>query len=403
MARCDALAVYTEELGRITRRFATPPMREVNGVVAGWMRAAGMTTRVDAIGNLIGRYNTDRPDAPTLLLGSHLDSVRDAGRYDGILGVLAALAFVDRLHARGERLPFAVEVLGFADEEGLRYHSAYLGSSVFADTFDREALSFTDPDGISMVDAIRAFGGDPEALAASAWRGQAVAYCEVHIEQGPVLEAQGVPVGVVSGIQGQSRIDVRVTGQAGHAGTVPMAMRHDALCAASELVLVAETLARGTDDLVATAGQLSLYPGASNVIPGEVTLSLDVRHPDDHVREGTCTQIEARARTIAQARGVACDWRELQAHASVPCDAHLRELLARAIEEQGYPVLSIASGAGHDAVILSSLAPIAMLFVRCAGGVSHNPTEAVTEGDVAVALDVLERFVTLLAQERSAP
>jgi allantoate deiminase len=403
MTRCDALASYTEEPGRITRRFAAPPMREVNEVVADWMRAAGMTTRVDAIGNQIGRYDAARPEAPTLLLGSHLDSVRDAGRYDGILGVLAALAFVERLHARGERLPFAVEVLGFADEEGLRYHSAYLGSSVFAGTFDRETLSLTDADGISMADAIRAFGGDPDMLAASAWRGHAVAYCEVHIEQGPVLEARDLPVGVVSGIQGQSRIDVRMTGQAGHAGTVPMAMRRDALCAASELVLAVEALAHRTEGLVATAGQLSLYPGASNVIPGEVALSLDVRHPDDSVRAAACVELAAKASAIAGARGVTCEWRELQAHASVPCDAHLRDLLAGAIEDQGYPVLTIASGAGHDAVILSSLAPIVMLFVRCAGGVSHNPAESVAEADVAVALDVLERFVALLAQERSAP
>jgi allantoate deiminase len=228
-----------------------------------------------------------------------------------------------------------------------------------------------------------------------------VAYCEVHIEQGPVLEAEGLPVGVVSAIQGQSRMDVRFTGQAGHAGTVPMAMRHDALCAASDFVLAVETLAHDTDGLVATVGQLSLYPGASNVIPGEVTLSLDVRHPDDAVREDACRRLEAQAREIARARGASFRWQTLQAHTSVPCDAHLRELLARAIADQGHEVLSLASGAGHDAVIVSTLAPIAMLFVRCAGGISHNPAESVTEGDVADALDVLERFVMLLAQERN--
>jgi allantoate deiminase len=378
-------------------------MRVVNATVGEWMRAAGMSVRQDAIGNIIGRYAGEREDAPTLLLGSHLDSVRDAGRYDGILGVLVALACVERLHARSERLPFAIEVLGFADEEGLRYHTAYLGSAVFAGSFDTGVLASVDADGTPMEEAIRAFGGnpDPTALAASAWQGEAVAYCEVHIEQGPVLEAEGLPVGVVSAIQGQSRMDVHFTGQAGHAGTVPMAMRHDGLCAASEFVLAVETLARDTDGLVATVGQLSLYPGASNVIPGEVTLSLDVRHPDDAVREDACRRLEAQAREIAQARGVAVRWQTLQAHASVPCDAHLHELLARAIADQGHEVLTLASGAGHDAVIVSTLAPIAMLFVRCAGGISHNPAESVTEADVADAINVLERFVMLLVQERN--
>jgi allantoate deiminase len=401
MERCDILGSFSEESDCLTRPFASNAIRKANEAVATWMRAAGMTVQQDKIGNIIGRYEANRTDAKTLLLGSHLDSVRDAGKYDGPLGVMIALACVERLHARQERLPFAIEVLGFADEEGLRYHTAYLGSNVVAGTFDPAVLSSTDTDGIPMAEAIRAFGGDPDprALQTARWqRGELVGYCEVHIEQGPVLEALNLPVGVVSAIAGQNRVNVRFVGEAGHAGTVPMALRHDALCAAAEFVLSVETLARDLPGLVATVGQVNVQPGASNVIPGQVTLSLDIRHQDNAVREQACRQLEGRTREIGLARGILPTWQYLQGHDAVPCAPHLTELLARTIQEMGYPLHALPSGAGHDAAVLAELTDIAMLFVRCKGGISHNPAESVTPEDVGIAINVLERFLHLLGE-----
>jgi len=394
MARCDALAEFSEEPGRLTRRFATAAMRAANAAVAEWMCAAGMTVRQDAVGNLIGRYEADHSGAKTLLLGSHLDSVSDAGRYDGPLGVLVALACVQRLYDEQRRLPFAIEVFGFADEEGLRYHTTYLGSQVVAGTFIPATLELTDADGITVAAAIRAFGGDPERLAASRRSGDnLLGYCEVHIEQGPVLEARDLPVGVVSAIAGQSRVAVSFTGVAGHAGTVPMDLRRDALCAAAELVLAAEALARNTPGLVATVGQLNVQPGASNVIPGLATLSLDLRHQDDARRELALEQLRQHAEQIAAARRIALDWQIAQTSAALACDPALTERLAQAVAALGYPLLALPSGAGHDGVALAALTPIAMLFVRCKGGVSHNPAESVDAADVGVAIDVLGRFL----------
>ena len=399
MEQCELLASYSEEPDRLTRRFATQALRQASEAVAAWMRAAGMAVERDNVGNLIGRYEANHPGAKTLLLGSHLDSVRDAGKYDGPLGVMVALACVERLHARQERLPFAIEVLAFADEEGLRYNSAYIGSKVMTGTFNLDALRLQDIDGITMAEAIRASGGepDPDALQVARWRrDELLGYCEVHIEQGPVLEARNLPVGVVSAIAGQNRIGVSFTGEAGHAGTVPMSLRRDALCAAAEFVVAVETLTRSLPGIVATVGQVSVLPGASNVIPGQVTLSLDVRHQDDAVRELACDQLEELAREICDERNISLDWRLLQEHRTIQCVPSLTRLLVQAIEEMEYPLLSLPSGAGHDAVTLSVLTDIAMLFVRCRGGISHHPAESVTAEDVEVAINVLERFVLLL-------
>jgi allantoate deiminase len=400
MERCDILAGFSEEPGRLTRRFATPALRQANTVVAGWMRAAGMDVRQDNIGNLIGRYAAGDSGAKTLLLGSHLDSVLDAGKYDGPLGVLVALACVERLHERGMRLPFAVELLAFADEEGVRYHTAYLGSQVLAGRFDSAQLALVDADGVTMAEAIRAFGGDPDRLAGDARRGEdLLGYCEVHIEQGPLLEAEDLPVGVVTAIAGQSRLDVGFEGMAGHAGTVPMELRRDALCAAAEFVLAAEALARQEDGLVATVGQIDARPGASNVIPGRAMLSLDVRHQQDALREWAVGRLREQAEQIAAARQVALVWRMVQENRAVPCTPVLAELLAQAVQSLGYPARRLPSGAGHDGVMLSTLAPIAMLFVRCKGGVSHNPAESVEAADVAAAIGVLGKFLELLRLE----
>jgi allantoate deiminase len=399
MERCDTLAGYSEEPDRLTRRFATDALRQAMATVEGWMRAAGMAVRHDAVGNLIGRYEADKPNAKTLLLGSHLDSVRDAGKYDGPLGVLVALACLERLHERGQRLPFAIELLAFADEEGVRYHTAYLGSKVVSGTFDPAYLSQVDADGVAMEQAIRRFGGDPSRLAHDRRQvDDLLGYCEVHIEQGPVLEARQLPVGLVTAIAAQSRFALSFTGAAGHAGTVPMELRQDALCAAAEFVLTVERRARDTPGLVATVGQIAAQPGASNVIPGLATLSLDVRHQDDAQHEQACRQLRERAEQLATQRHMALDWQIVQESRAVACDPALAGLLERAIESLGYEVLPLPSGAGHDGVALSELTPIAMLFVRCKGGVSHNPAESVATEDVAVAIEVLSRFLELLGQ-----
>jgi len=399
MERCDILGGYSEEPGILTRRFGTQPMRQVNERVAAWMHDAGMTVCQDNAGNLVGRYEASSEGAKTLLLGSHLDTVRDAGKYDGPLGVLTALACVQRLHNRQQRLPFAIEVFAFADEEGLRFHSSYLGSKVVAGTFDPATLRLADSEGITLAEAMRAFGGNPDVLQAAKRDGSdLLGYLEVHIEQGPVLESLKLPVGVVSSIAGQSRINVNFSGKAGHAGTVPMALRRDALCAAAEFVLAVEALGRNLPGLVATVGQITAQPGASNVIPGLVTLSLDVRHQDDAVREQACRQLQEQASNTGAARGISPGWHTLQQHRTVPCSPRLTQLLAQAIEAAKYPVYSLPSGAGHDAVAMSDLTEIAMLFVRCKGGVSHHPAESVAPEDVAAAIEVLEQFLLLLAQ-----
>jgi allantoate deiminase len=397
--RCRELAAVSEEEGRLTRRFASPAMARANELVGGWMAEAGIEVRVDAAGNLVGRLPGADPGAGTLLLGSHLDTVRDAGAFDGPLGVLAAVACVERLRAEGTRLPFAVDVLGFSDEEGLRYGTAYLGSRAVAGTFDPALLGLVDDDGVALGDALRDFGGAPDALAGAARRGERVlGYCEVHIEQGPVLEGRDVPVGVVSAIAGATRAELEFSGRAGHAGTVPMDLRHDAACAAAEWVLAVEAAARREPALVATVGRLEARPGAPNVVPGAAIASLDVRHSDDAVRDAAVRGLRDAAGEIGARRGVEVLWREVMTAPAVAADAALTVALSAAVAERGLPVVTLASGAGHDAVALSALTGVAMLFVRCAGGISHHPDESVDEADVAVALEVLHAFVRGLAR-----
>ena len=400
MQRCKALAGISEEKGLLVRPYGSNAMREVNEVVAGWMRNAGMDVRTDAIGNPIGRY--EGTGDGTFIFGSHLDTVRDAGKYDGPLGVLTALACVERLHARGQRLPFAIEVPAFADEEGLRFGTTYLGSSHYAGAFDAKLLNLEDPDGVALAAAVRAFGGDPESLAGTkSAPGDAIGYCEVHIEQGPVLEERNLPVGIVSAITGLTRVQAGFSGSAGHAGTVPMEGRRDALCAAAELVLEAEAAAKAESGSVATVGEMSVRPGAGNVIPGNVDLSLDVRHGDDEVRGRLRDHLETRAGEIAVERGCELNWQVRQESVAVPADGHLAGLLSRAIEETGLEALQLPSGAGHDAAQMAVVCPVAMLFVRCKDGVSHNPAESVEEADVAVTIDVMDRLLGLIVEEGS--
>jgi allantoate deiminase len=392
LQRCDALAVFSEEDGRLTRRFATPALAQAGAAVGGWMEAAGMTVRRDAIGNVIGRSGRDGRD--TLLIGSHLDTVSNAGRYDGALGVLIGVASVELLRDRGTVLPYAIEVVAFADEEGARYGTSYLASRTFAGQFDGGWLERRDDGGVTMREAL---GASVDGIA-DCRRDAAdlIGYYEVHIEQGPVLESHDLPLGVVTAIAGQTGATVTFSGLAGHAGTVPMSLRRDALTAAAEWILDVEALARATAGLVATVGDMSLDPGASNVIPGRVELTLDLRHAEDPVRTRAGAVLRRHADAIAGSRGVTIEWNSRETPA-VTLSAELSEPLAAAIAASGRQVLSLPSGAGHDAAIMSTITPAAMLFVRCAGGVSHNPGESVTADDVAVAIDVSTRFLELIA------
>jgi allantoate deiminase len=393
LERCDRLGQVSEEPGRLVRRYATPAMREANDLVAGWMLEAGLTVREDAAGNLIGRRGAD--EAKALVLGSHLDTVLDAGRYDGPLGVIAAIAIAERL--RGRDLPFALEVVGFADEEGLRYGTTFLGSGAMAGRFAPAWLKLADADGVTMREAMAAFGGDPGHVAAAGRKpGELLAYAELHIEQGPILERRGAPLGVVTAISGQTHAEVAFLGEAGHAGTVPMKARRDALAALAEWLVAGEALARRRSGLVVTVGRVTVDPGARNVIPGAARATLDVRHGSDAVRRQAVGELRAEAERIAAQREVELDWDARGDTAAVPTSPDLTEQLAVAVERAGLPLETLASGAGHDGVAMSAIAPVAMLFVRCAGGISHNPAESVEEADVAAALDVMERFVTAL-------
>ena len=400
MQRCEVLGECSEEPERLTRPFASKSMHRAHEHVTTWMHEAGMAVRRDNLCNLRGRYEGLARGDPALILGSHLDSVRDAGKYDGPLGVMVAIAAVHRLHASGARLPFAIEMLAFADEEGLRYGASYLGSRALAGAFNPADLARVDANGVTMAEAIRLFGGDPDRLAEDRWKsGQLRGYCEVHIEQGPVLEARDLPVGVVSAIAGFSRWGLTFTGKAAHAGTTPMDRRQDALAAAAEFVLSVEADARATDGLVATVGQLAVSPGAMNVVPGEVVLSLDVRHADDAIRSEQLRGLVQGSEDIAKRRGLSVESNLIDEEDSVACSPRLTSVLTRAVQELGHPAIQLPSGAGHDAVVMSGLTDVAMLFVRCKGGVSHNPAESVTEDDVAVAIDVLGKFLELLATD----
>jgi allantoate deiminase len=376
MKRCDALGAISEEPGRLTRTFASTAMQRANRLVSSWMREAGMQTREDAAFNLFGRWHSAQPGAKTFLLGSHLDTVRDAGKYDGPLGVLTAIAAVQSLRARGVKLPFHVEVVGFSDEEGVRYQTAYLGSNAFAGTLKSADLARIQEKQI--VNARR--------------REKFLGYAEVHIEQGPVLESKNLPVGVVTAIAGQSRLRVEFHGVAGHAGTVPMNLRHDALAGAAELVLAAERCG-----VTATVGQLEVAPGTGNVIPGQATLTLDVRHQSNARRLAAVKALHAKARSLAKRRGLKLTWSPVQENGAVSCDKKLTQVFFQCVARRGIKVLKLPSGAGHDAVVLSRICPVAMLFVRCRGGISHNPAESVKAGDVQIAVEVLADFITDVA------
>jgi allantoate deiminase len=399
-ARLIELAAVSDEPGRLTRLYLGPGHRKAADLVSGWMREAGMAVRIDAAGNVVGRLKARDGGSRTLMLGSHIDTVRDAGRFDGALGVVTAIEVVKAAFKSGKRFPFAIEVIAFGDEEGVRFASTLGGAKALAGRFDMKALDEIGEDGISRRQALAAFGSDPSRLREEALSpDHALGYVEVHIEQGPVLEKEGLPVGIVTAIDGITRGTVEVEGVAGHAGTVPMPMRHDALAAAAEMLLAIEGRARARSNLVATVGKMEVPESAANTIPGKARFTLDIRSPSDEERTGAVGDIENLFAAIAQRRGVTV---KLSIGHEVPaalCDQRLSEQMAQAVDALGVAPRRLPSGAGHDAMAFDRLIPFARLFVRCRAGVSHNPAEFASPADIDIAARVLLNFLDRIAAQ----
>jgi len=390
LGRLDALAVFSEVEGQLTRRYLSPAHLAANRHIAAVMQAAGLRVWTDPLFSVFGRYEGRRPNAPAIMLGSHLDTVLDAGRYDGALGVLAAIAVVAELSRLGERLEHAVEVAAFGEEEGSRFPAHILTSSALIGAVGRDLLEGRDRDGISVSEALAAAGGNPDAYVECVRKpGEIAAYLELHIEQGPVLEARGLAMAAVTGINGSQRLAVTVSGIAGHAGTVPMLQRRDALTAASEMVLALERLALGEAALVATVGQITALPGAQNVIPGKVAFTIDMRSPSDDVLARAAKALALELAQIAARRGVHLKTATYQANAATPLSPVVITAVLEAIAACGHTPLSLPSGAGHDAGIMARYCPAGMIFLRCKGGISHNPAEAITAADADAGVRAL--------------
>jgi allantoate deiminase len=392
MARLDAFARFSDEEGKLTRLYLSKAHRDAARQYIAWCAEAGLSAKIDASGNVWARYEGKQAGAPALMIGSHIDTVRDAGRYDGNLGALAALAVVEQLAAKGERLDVAVEIVAFGDEEGVRFPTTLTGSRAFAGLFARSSLDQKDADGVTMREALTNFGCQPEAIATLRGRGVA-AFVELHIEQGPVLEAEGLPVGVVTAINGATRFSVQVHGVAGHSGAVPMNLRQDALAAAAEMILLIEQRARIEDDLVATVGRIDIEPGAVNVIPGVARFTIDIRAPRDERRHRAVADISKRLDVIARERNVTLRLTQTHDAGAYVCDPRIVAGLKAAVEQIGQPARLLPSGAGHDTMIMGQLCPAGMLFLRCKGGISHNPGESITLADCEIGLAALMAFV----------
>lgn len=398
MARADELAAISETPDALTRVYLSPQHLEANQRAARWMTQAGMTVWQDSVGNICGRYEGEQEGAPAILLGSHLDTVRNAGRYDGMLGVLAAIEVVHGLHQQGRRLKQAIEIVGFCDEEGTRFGITLLGSRGITGTWPESWLAQTDADGVSVAQAMVLAGLDPARIHLAARRPEEIAaYLELHIEQGPCLEQEGLALGVVEAINGARRLNCRFTGEAGHAGTVPMSHRKDALAAAAEWMVRVETLTREQGgNRVATVGTLRCAPGAVNVIPGDVTLTLDIRGPHDQPLDALLDTLLKEAQAIASRRQLRFSAEEFYRIAATACDSGLQQVLSEAVQAVQGRSLTLPSGAGHDAIAIAERWPSAMLFVRCKGGISHHPAESVTADDVALAIAAYSRAVSTL-------
>jgi len=397
IAECRRIAVLSEEPDRTTRRFLTPPMRAVHTLLRERMEALGMTVSVDAVGNLRGLWQPPGSRAKRLILGSHIDTVPNAGAFDGILGVTLALECAEI--AQELKLPLPIEIIAFSEEEGVRFGVPFIGSRAVAGRFDPALLKLKDAEGITLEDAIRAFGLDPGEIGNTAMDANALGFFEIHIEQGPVLEAEDLRVAAVTAIVGQTRYTLTWTGHANHAGTTPMHLRRDALAGAAEWIAAVESLAQRTEGLVATVGHLDVEPNAGNVIAGAVRVSLDVRHANDFERKTAVETLLAQAEAIAARRRLDLQSAHQMDQPAVPMDERLTAFLAEAMEAAGLPAKRMPSGAGHDAMVMAARVPTAMLFLRSPGGISHHPDETVLVEDVAAALAVCRKFLQRLAGE----
>jgi allantoate deiminase len=410
IARCRELASCSDVPGETTRTFLSPSMHRVHSLVGDWMRAAGMNVRVDAAGNLRGVLPATMPNAPRLLIGSHLDTIVNAGAFDGILGVMMGVALVEAMAEdlratpfAGQESPFEIEVIGFSEEEGVRFSKPFLGSLACVGELDSATLARTDRNGVSVAEAIRQFGLDPAKVPAAGLAASAFGYLEFHIEQGPVLESEGRALGVVDAIAGQTRMEFIFTGQANHAGTTPMgSLRHDALAAAAQWVVEVERYANSCAGLVATVGKVESSAGAGNVIAGRFAATLDARHPQDDVRRAAVRHFIEYAQAASASRGVTLAHTTSIDQAAVPMGSDLSALLAHAAARAtGLTPRSITSGAGHDAMIVARRVPAAILFLRSPGGLSHHPDEAVVLEDVADAFATGLEFLRSLRDDRA--
>jgi allantoate deiminase len=382
------LAAISADPDRLVRLYLTPEYRRAADLVAFWMREAGLDVFEDQLGNVRGRVG----EAPRLLIGSHIESVIDAGRYDGTLGVVAAILAYDTLARAGAKPSFGIELIAFGDEEASRFPTTLSTSAALAGHFDSKTLAFKDAAGVSYAEALRVYGKNPDDIASVALKPkEAAAYVELHIEQGPVLEAENEPLGIVTAMVGQTRLSIEVKGEAGHAGTVPMNLRRDALAGAAEMTLAAEKIGEGSG--VATVGIIEARPGAVNIIPGFVRFTLDLRAASNEARNKSIAAFRHECEKIAKKRKLGIALTLTHEIPTTPCDARLQDQLAAAIEAVGGKPVRLPSGAGHDGMSMAKLCPIAMLFVRCKGGVSHNPAEYASPHDMGLAVAALVRFI----------
>jgi allantoate deiminase len=400
LQRINELASISEDEGYITRTYGTKAFIEGRNKVKQWMTEAGLQTRIDNIGNVRGRLLSRNPQAKTFVIASHIDTIINAGKFDGPLGVLIGLDIIEQLILSKSEIPFHIELVGFCDEEGCRFHTTYLGSKALAGSFDTMVLHTKDANGISLEQVIAETGGsvsdlDKDAIGQKDWAG----YFEIHIEQGPVLYEKDIPVGLVTAIAGQCRVGMVFNGEAGHAGTVPMGMRKDALTCAAEFVVEVEKFASNKENLVATVGKLHIINSASNVIPGEVICSLDLRSADNAILSSSYEAIKKIAEDICNKRNIVLEWNMIQQTKPVLCDEKMNKLLEQSIKETGYELVKLVSGAGHDAVPISTVSPVAMLFVRCFKGISHNPLEDVELKDIEAAIKVSDNFIQQLIKK----
>jgi allantoate deiminase len=395
IARCRKLAVFSEVSSATRRTFLSPPMRDVHREISGWLKPIGASVRIDAAGNLRALYPSERASAPRLMIGSHLDTVPNAGDYDGILGVMLAVALLQALD--GRRLPYAIEVVGFSEEEGVRFGTPFIGSRALVGRLDAEVLQTRDMNGVSVGEAIEAFGLNICEIPDACLQDDVSGYLEFHIEQGPVLENLGLPLAAVEAIAGQSRLEFMFVGHANHAGTTPMNLRFDALAGAAEWITTVERVAKEIPGLVATVGSVAAKPGAVNVIAGEAPVSLDVRHRDDLVRIPAVERLTQSAKEIAQRRGLLVQSILHMDQKAVSMDAFLTSEVEAAIRKAGCEPHRMTSGAGHDAMILAEKVPAAMIFLRSPGGISHDPAESVLVEDVEKAIECGLRLLEQLA------